>query len=122
MKKKLVILLFLFLLCCLNPNKSYSQTMWPLFPSSPSCSSYAWWWPRLGGTTVKNPNIQYFSWDIVYEDTEGTQFTWMWTITISSGDSIITILDRNLWAINNDVLDSWSVWYFFQRWNKVCSL
>ena len=30
----------------------------------------------------------------------------------------ITIMDRNLWAITNDVNSTWSYWYLYQWWNS----
>ena len=29
-----------------------------------------------------------------------------------------TIMDRNLWAITNDVTSTWSYWYYYQWWNN----
>ena len=66
--------------------------------------------------------IEHFTWDIVYEDTNWKQFTGIWTIRISSWDTIITILDRNLWASIAwtwcSITESWACWYHFQRWNN----
>ena len=33
-------------------------------------------------------------------------------------NTIYTIMDRNLWAINNDITSTWSYWYHYQRWNN----
>lgn len=30
----------------------------------------------------------------------------------------ITMMDRNLWATTNDITNTWSYWYYYQRWNN----
>ena len=65
------------------------------------------------------PSITYDSWaNIIYTDTNWREFTWIGTITISNWVDSITMLDRNLWATTNDINDTWSYWYHFQRWNN----
>jgi hypothetical protein len=45
-------------------------------------------------------------------------FTWAHPITVSSWDTIITLLDRNLWATTNNTSSTGSYWYYFQWWNN----
>lgn len=74
------------------------------------CQCNQWGW-TLCDTNKKDSNVQYHTWNIAYADTEWNMFTGIWTITIQSGDDVITILDRNLWAITNDIESTWSYWY-----------
>jgi len=69
----------------------------------------------LCSTSQKTAEVNYYTWDIKYTDEEWKLYTWIWTITISSGDTTITILDRNLWATTNDITSTASHWYKFQR-------
>ena len=55
---------------------------------------------------------------ITYIDTNWREFTDIWTITINDWTNSITMLDRNLWAITNDIEDTWSYGYHFQWWNN----
>ena len=54
---------------------------------------------------------------ITYTDTNWRVFSWIWTITLSSGDKSITMLDRNLWAIISWTWED-SYGYHFQWWNN----
>ena len=44
-----------------------------------------------------------------------------WTISVEDPDhpwQWITIMDRNLWAMTNDITDKKSYWYYYQWWNN----
>jgi len=53
-------------------------------------------------TTIDAPWAEWYSW-LKFDDGK-------W--------HIIMLLDRNVWAITNDITSTWSYWYHFQRWNN----
>ena len=64
-----------------------------------------------------NGVVTYDTWAwISYIDTNGKEFTWIWTITINWENPVI-ILDRDLWA---EISWTWTQadWYHFQWWNN----
>lgn len=67
---------------------------------------------------TKDDLIKYNTWNIIYTDANWKIYTWIWTITIKYNNQEITILDRNLWATNNDINSEDSFWHYFQRWNN----
>ena len=79
-------------------------------------------WFMVGNLVNADSSIEYnpdanISYTLnVWTNTE-SGFT-AWTITITNWTGVITILDRNLWAINNDINSTWSYWYHFQWWNN----
>ena len=52
-----------------------------------------------------------------YIDTEWNVFE-MGTLTVEKNGVTYTLMDRNLWATTNDISDTGSYWYYFQRWNN----
>lgn len=67
---------------------------------------------------IKDDFIKYNTWNIIYTDANWRIYTWIWTISIKYNNQEITILDRNLWATNNDINSKDSFWHYFQRWNN----
>ena len=67
---------------------------------------------------IKDDFITYNTWNIIYTDANWKIYTWIWTITIKYNNQEITILDRNLWATNNNINSEDSFWQYFQRWNN----
>ncbi len=73
-------------------------------------------------TTCNEENWVIYCNDVTsYTDTNWKVFSWIGTITISSGDKSITMLDRNLGATTNDISKTGSYWYYFQwgTWSSI---
>jgi len=91
----------------------WTNAQTPEEPTTPQCECPTWWW-NLCGTIKWYSDVHYYTWNITYTGVEWNVFTGIWTITITSGENIITILDRNLWATTNDIESTWSYWYTIQ--------
>jgi len=86
---------------------------------------YVNWFVEAGIRIIYDTGVNISYYLNATENSSWEYFTWVWTITITDGDQAITILDRNLWAITNDITNIGSYWYHFQRGNnwgfKLCS-
>ena len=85
----------------------------PEEPIQSPCNCTVWGW-NICNTITRYSNVHHYTWNITYTGVEWNVFTGIWTITISSWDSTITMLDRNLWATTNDIGSTWSYWYTIQ--------
>ena len=89
-------------------------------------SFFEWWNIEIQGNQCEDGETysSEIDWCYTSRDANNIVYYWndgeIWTITIKDPDwtQIITIMDRNLWAMSDDINNVSSYWYYFQRWNN----
>ena len=72
-------------------------------------------WQSVVNNKCANVWITYQDNVTTYIDSQWDEFE-MWSITVSNGEDVITLLDRNLWATATWWEEAY--WYHFQWWNN----
>ena len=104
-----------------NPT-SYTVESWTFWLYQPTKTGYMFlWWTWSNGTTA-NANVyitQWSTWNRTYnavwwsfEDIDAYFISSTWAV------SNITLMDRNMWASNDDISSTGSYWYHYQWWNN----
>ncbi len=104
-----------------NPT-TYTVESWTFWLYQPTKSGYMFLWWTGSNWDSPNANIYITQWSTwnrtynavwwTYEDIDAYFISSTWAI------SYITLMDRNMWAFNDDISSTGSYWFKYQWWNN----